>query len=1085
MDTEQQIRLNFLEEIEDYFDQIEAVVLSFQTTELGTASLDKAMRAAHSVKGGAAMMGFPDLSQVAHRLEDFFKILRVRPDAVDITAELESLFLRGVDALRLISHSSRQHGTVDTAVMQTTIHPVFEQLHHLLGSLRPEDDDLLLAQEEDVDVSAIIFASGVEDRLTNFETCLQQLPVPQLPGLIQATAEQMGEFGRMAGLETFVQLCESIHTATTTIQPEALATFAQEVLAIWQRSHALVSLGQSEHLPNAIALAPQWLALPSQEGGTPSVLDPMAPAPVSPTDLDGALDLAELNLTREADEADGAAAALDWLLAENTANLWDIPDLFDDVDVMLAAEDDLTLGLEHPSATQVGLDLTPPPTAVAHPSPPAPTLPDLLSPPTGAQEAYPFQSEVPVETLINAPPSAVVNLQDSPNVLEGQLEGQLEGNTVRVSAQQLQQLSTLFGKLIVERNAINLRFSQLHSLVNLMQERMGQLERANYQLRSWYDQASTAGLVAPSSAPPSALGQENLSPASYQPNGITKIQHQFDVLELDRYTDLHVISQEQMERIVQLQEVTSDIALSLREASSATADLNYTSQALQGGMTKIQMRPFSTLVKRFPRVVRDLALQYDKPVNLKIEGELTLIDRVAVEALSAPLNHLLRNAFDHGIEPTDERIANGKPVTGRITIRAMHRGNRALVTIEDDGRGIDLDRIRHRLQSLGMTSVELAQLPEHEVLAMIFEPGFSTAEQVTELSGRGVGMDVVRTNLQQIRGDIRVDTRPGEGTTFTIQVPLAVSVLRVMLVESARLVFAVPINSIQAMTSLPSGHGDGDPALAWEGQPVELIHLDRWLNFQTTARPFEMDGNPTIAQPTVLIINQGDGLYGICIDRFWGEQEISLSPLRSPVAVPSYFSSMSILGDGRVVPLVDPYQLLEWVQSQFDGQARPMMPLSAGATRTTPSATVAQRLVERKSVAEPVDETPTLLVVDDSVNVRRYLALTLERVGYQVEQAKDGQEAVDKLVAGLAVKAVICDIEMPRMDGYGVLSELRSRAEFKSLPIAMLTSRMNEKHRKLAMNLGASAYFSKPYNDQELLRTLQKLIEQAECTQAA
>jgi len=1084
MDTEQQIRLNFLEEIEDYFDQIEAIVLELQAADLATAPIDKAMRAAHSIKGGAAMMGFTELSQVAHRLEDFFKILRVRPDAVKFTAEVESLFLRGIDALRLVSHGSRQESSVNDAVMQTTVHPVFEQLQHHLGTLRPEDDDLLLAQEEDVDVAAIIFASGVEDKLTNFEIRLSQGPVSQLPELMKTTAEQMGEFGRMAGLDAFVLLCDAIQTYTARVKSNSLEAFAQEALSTWQRSHALVLLGHMDRLPETIAVEPQWLLSQNQlstiqdRGCVPVPVPlPLEADLVPVVDFDGVLDTAELNLI---DGTNEAAVELDWRGAADVEDLWDLPNLFEEMDAVLDTDTalnidptDIAQPSSHPKRdVQFSEELS-----LASNGPEAGML---ATQPLAAdsEESNCLQSEASVDVLLEQP--SLPDLAASTISPDG-LEGVRESQTVRVAAQQLQQLSTLFGKLIVERNALNLRFSQLHGLVDLMQERMGQLEHSNYQLRNWYDRASTERLVAASEGQSVEEVTDSPSPRQHL-NVLSGIQQQFDALELDRYTDLHVISQEQMERLVQLQEVTSDIALSLREASTATTDLNYTSQALQGGITKIQMRPFSTLVKRFPRVVRDLSLKYDKPVNLEIEGELTLIDRVAVETLADPLNHLLRNAFDHGIEPTAERLANGKPAIGRITIRAVHRGNQALVTVQDDGRGIDLERIRDRLKSLGMNAVDLEQIPEHELLAMIFEPGFSTADQVTELSGRGVGMDVVRTNIQQVRGDIRVDTRLGQGTTFTIQVPLAVSVLRVMLVESARLVFAVPINSVQAMTSLPP---DVAQTLEWEGQPVELVHLDQWFHFENTVRTLEMDGNPTIAQPTVLIINQGDELCGICIDRFWGEQEISLSPLRSPVAVPQYFSSMSILGDGRVVPLVDPYQLLEWVQRQTNQLAQSMTMSVSRLIGTNSSLVQARRLPQLGSTVDLPSESLSLLIVDDSVNVRRYLALTLERAGYQVEQAKDGQEAVDKLLAGLSVKAVICDIEMPRMDGYGVLSELRARPEFKALPIAMLTSRMNEKHRKLAMNLGASAYFSKPYNDQELLRTLQDLIDKAECKQVA
>ncbi|MBW4462431.1 MAG: hybrid sensor histidine kinase/response regulator [Nodosilinea sp. WJT8-NPBG4] len=1076
MDTEQQVRLSFLEEVEDYFEKIEAVALALSTAALDTAQLDQALRAAHSVKGGAAMMGFMPISQIAHRLEDFLKILRVRGDAIAIDAQIESLFLQGVDALRLASRCSRQGIALDDIRMKAEIEPIFEQLRSHLGDLRPEDDDLLLAQEENVDVATLIFSSGVEECLDEFEAQLAQLATHQLAAELGATTEQLTEFGRMSDLAVFVQLCESVQAYLPQISDEHIVAFGQEVLSTWRRSHALVLIGRASHLPHTIVVNDLWL---STSDPTPASAQDGVDYEVHDGDLALLGTLASGWKDGEADDLE--FPGLDWLDGSNLHDLEDFVGSFGTTDSEPNLEPDLEAhpdSLEFdPDPIAIDLDLT----AVADVQ-----LDVVADKPAILIEA--LDSSVNVVTPTDDPALAAVIADLAPAPVRAPAEpmGAAQNTTVRVSAQQLQHLNALFGKLIVERNAVNLRHSQLHSLVALMQDRMGQIEQSSRQLRQWYDRASMEGLVSTSmpleSDPnPGAMGSTlgSLFPSGEQ----SSLTQQFDALEFDRYTDLHLISQEQMERIVQLQEVSSDIALSLREASTATTDLNYTTRALQSGMTKMQMRPFSTLVKRFPRVMRDLALQYNKQVNLTIEGDMTLIDQVAIEALTDPLNHLLRNAFGHGIELPEERIAAGKAAEGTITIRAIHRGNQTLITIKDDGRGIDPAKIRSCLRRMGMTEAEVYNLHDHDLLNMIFEPGFSTAEQVTELSGRGVGMDIVRTNVQQIRGDIRVDTRLGQGTTFTIQVPLAVSVLRVMLVESARLVFAIPIDSIKAMASLPTSLEERTRDLArdlvWEGQRVDLIRLEDWLQCNGAGRPFEMDGTPMINQPTVLVIQQDEGLQGLCIDRFWGEQEISLSPIKGPVALPAYFSSTGILGDGHVIPLLDPFQLLEWIQAQSP-RDRELPPPSVPVALPRPPVQAVRSPASIAAVpAVSPGQSPTLLIVDDSINVRRYLALTLEKAGYQVEQAKDGQEAIDKLAAGLRVEAIICDIEMPRLDGYGVLSELRSWPDYQQLPIAMLTSRMNDKHRKLAMSLGASAYFSKPYNEQELLKTLQGLIEAA------
>jgi chemosensory pili system protein ChpA (sensor histidine kinase/response regulator) len=326
-------------------------------------------------------------------------------------------------------------------------------------------------------------------------------------------------------------------------------------------------------------------------------------------------------------------------------------------------------------------------------------------------------------------------------------------------------------------------------------------------------------------------------------------------------------------------------------------------------------------------------------------------------------------------------------------------------------------------------------------------------------------MDVVRTNLQQVRGDIQVQTELGMGTTFTISFPFSLSILSVMLLESAGLVFAVPVESVKEMIRFSPSQVEtiaGQEHLSWNQLTIPLLRLEDGLGFRRPCKPFAMEGIPAISQPTVLVCGQGNRIRSLFIDTVWGEQEVSIRPILSPVPLPPGFMSATILGDGRVVPLLDPMLLSEGlVNNQDRDDLYDSLPFRSGS---------------QNSIGQQTQEN-AILVVDDSINMRQYLAMILERAGYQVEQAKDGQEAVDKLLSGLTVQAIICDIEMPRLDGYGVLTELRSRPDFQDLPIAMLTSRSSEKHRKLAMNLGASAYFSKPCTDQELLQSLQGLLK--------
>jgi two-component system, chemotaxis family, sensor histidine kinase and response regulator PixL len=397
-----------------------------------------------------------------------------------------------------------------------------------------------------------------------------------------------------------------------------------------------------------------------------------------------------------------------------------------------------------------------------------------------------------------------------------------------------------------------------------------------------------------------------------------------------------------------------------------------------------------------------------------------------------------------------------------------------MITISDDGNGINLDKIRARALAMGLDSELLAAASEDDLLSLIFEAGFSTAQQVTALSGRGVGMDVVRNNLKEIRGDIRVDTTAGKGTTFTLTVPFTLSVARILLVESNSMLLAFPTDVIEEMVLLESESVfaiSGGEVLKWFGELIPLIRLGDWLTFNCPRKVVMPEGVPSIDAPTVLMISQGERLVALQIERCWGEQEVAVRQVNGPFSLPEGMSSCTILGDGKVVPMVEPNSLLRWIDAQGDvGKVS-----GKGGSSIYPFGSLFAIEHPAPQVVSVI-EKETILVVDDSINVRRFLALALEKAGYLVEQAKDGQDAVEKLLGGLLVNAVICDIEMPRLDGYGFLARIKSEPGFSDLPVAMLTSRSGDKHRQLAMTLGASAYFPKPYNERDLLATLRGLI---------
>lgn len=1019
LDKEQQARLTFLTEAETYFSEIESVLLTLKNTTEQAAKIDVAMRAAHSVKGTAGMMGFVELSQAAHSLESSFKILRARQLSVD--THLETLLLQGVDSLRIIRHHYHRQQPINDHWLTTEVEPIFAELNQRLGDLTPEDEARLLSEDNNENLDFVIFTTSVEDGLTEFEQTLPQVEGDALRPALMNMARQMSEFGRMAQLEPFVSLCQTVEEQCLFTPSESLGTLAQQAIQAWRRSHALVVLGRTERLPTQ---------LKSLNEDKSNDLDEL---PIQSADL-AIPDISEAEINQ---------------LQDQLAELDALSDISEDASAVSFAQGDI---FEPIASTmligdELGDDLMVEETR----------FDESVDLEALQQQFAALQSETvsPLTTASAPVPIPLVPLTVPPRLDVGDETPQ--SATVRVSVDQLRQINRTFEALVLDRNSINLKFEQLQAFSLLMQQRMTALTSFNKGLRQWYDQASieAVGEVAFSSE----LGPARLSIATNggAPNGArtaltATAPNELDVLEFDQYSQLHLLAQDHMETIVKLEEVSRDLELGLNDLGQSVNSLNYTSQTLKNHITQTQMRPFEEIVSRFPRVVRDWSVQYGKSVQLELDGVATLIEQVALDQLSDPLMHLLRNAFDHGIEPPEVRQAQQKAAMGTITLRAMNRSNRVVITLSDDGNGIDLDRVRERVRQYNLPDAQVNRMTRQELLSFIFEPGFSTSNDVTELSGRGVGMDVVRTNLKALQGDIQIATEPGKGTTFTISIPLSLSILRVMLLEHQGFVFAVPVDQVQEVIRAAESE-TSESSLQWKDNAIPLIQLDQYWGDQRRTSPFEMEGQPLINCPVRIVVGEGDRAYGVTVDRFWQEQDVAIRSVASPKPLTPGFGGVTVLGDGRVIPLMDPIRFLEWVETEPDSSTPQMV-------APPPAETVS---------------TPRILIVDDSIHARQYLATTLERSGYLIEQAKDGREAVDKLFRGLPVEAVICDIEMPRLDGYGVLEELREAPEWSELPILMLTSRSSEKHRKLAMNLGATAYFVKPYNEQELLLSLREL----------
>lgn len=1104
-DKEREIQLQFLEEAQEYLDTIETVLLELSNGHIEGQQMDAVLRAAHSVKGGAGMMGYHTLSGLAHRLEDSFKVLKAQKNSIKVDDALLNLLLAAVDRLGQVLARNRQGTDVDEQWLATVGNPVFEKLHERLGDPVADDAATMLGAEDGTNVAALLFETEVEGCLNRLESVLADERSPCLGEELEIMAQELGGLGEMLQLDAFTQLCESIisHLQAAPERVKEIATFSLSQL---RRSQALVLVGQTSSLPRQLEIQGITETLVN-------VVDQVQDFASSSTSL-----TQEKVVEETWDEAsfDDLGDSLSEELITNASSVeesqlipTEIVEVSGDWSVVAAEFDFQSSSATQEPELEVG-------------NMPSSSEEVIVLPQTNRPQN--LQTEKRETKKSSFTPKEEKREKNSAAARQESAE-----NTVRIPVRQLDILNDLFGELTIERNGLSLHLARLRNLIESLKRRVGVLEQSNMRLRTAYDTVATQAVVNNLGDKRfvtnleannwGQVGQEKnpASPITYYPlnnsntQGISSSHSLFDALEMDRYSDLHLLSMEVMETIVQIQEATGDIGLTLEDTDQTTRELNQTAKQLQTNLTRVRMRPLSDLVGRYSRALRDLSLQYGKQVELKVYGKGTLVDRSILEALSDPLMHLVRNAFDHGIENPSIRQAQGKNPTGIIEIKAAHRGNQTLITVSDDGNGINLEKIRRRAEAMGLDAGLLAAASEDDLLSLIFEPGFSTAEQVTALSGRGVGMDVVRNNLKQIRGDIRVDTQPGKGTTFTLTVPFTLSVTRVLLVETNGMLLAFPTDVIEEMLLLRPEDvltTPGSEVLKWGGEMVPLTRLGAWLQFNCQRRVTTLDGVPTISEPTVLMISQGDQLQALQIDRCWGEREVAIRQVEGTLPMPPGFAGCTILGDGKVVPLVDALALLRWIATRAvnsppsqnikalsngdniaskersrSGSEKARAELDArlegGIDRQTSVSHQANIPDFTQAFFDNVRQKDTILVVDDSINVRRFLALALEKAGYLVEQAKDGQDAVEKLLGGCKVSAVICDIEMPRLDGYGFLARVKSDPTLSQLPIAMLTSRSGDKHRQLAMTLGAAAYFSKPYNERELLTTIRDVITES------
>ena len=526
-------------------------------------------------------------------------------------------------------------------------------------------------------------------------------------------------------------------------------------------------------------------------------------------------------------------------------------------------------------------------------------------------------------------------------------------------------------------------------------------------------------------------------------------QDDFDPLELDRYSKIQQLSRSLAESVNDLLSIKDILSDQVRESEMLLAQQRRISGDLQEGLMRTRMVQFNQLVPRLQRIVRQTSRELNKDADLKVVGQNTEVDSSILNRIVAPLEHLVRNAISHGIEKAVQRENADKPKKGEIKINVIREGSEIVIVVSDDGAGLDVEKIKNKAKKLGL--IDDIELPEREVLNLILAPGFSTAEKVSQVSGRGVGMDVVASELKQLGGSLQIDSVFGNGAEFVIRIPFTLAITQSLLIKCGNETYAVPLASVEGVVRL-SAHElkqkyvENQASYHYADRDYRLCHLGTLLDI---CQP-QLGGVDKMFP--VLLVRSGDLRMAIHVEATLGNREIVVKPLASQLSALPVVSGATILGDGKVVLILDVPGLI-----RMD---------SIGQLEAVPS-----NIEDVKS-----DNEATVMVVDDSITIRKVTTRFLERNNYKVVTAKDGVDAVQKL-QDFTPALILLDIEMPRMDGYELATHVRNNERLKNVPIIMITSRTGDKHRQRAMDIGVQEYLGKPYNESELLGYVQRVMD--------
>lgn len=993
------------------------------------------MRTTHTLKGAAANMGLETIKTIAHHLEDVFKSL-YNPD-LEIDTELESLLFEGYECLRLPLMAQLQGGYVNDDEALDRAVAIFAQLEEKLGDYFGKEAHIPTSIELGFDITKSIFEVGVKQRLEELANVLND---------VYAEAWQI-EPALREQAEIFIGLAESLNLpgfgviaqktlAALDIHPEQAVSIAKVALRDFWEGWAAVIAGDRT------------------SGGEPSFALHQFAGTILPATFE--------RVENEENQPDVFSDA-ESIFSKN----------IDETEAEIGHLVDLSIPFLDPSLEEIFGTFSEEIQA-EEPITENPVLEKSAPPETATPEEEKAEENLIHQSIPTSPPqvSPVINTQSTVtnNV-------KAPRPSVRVELELLERLSYLAGELLINQNRLANIAEQLQDSVGRSRSRLRRHQQTMSNLRDWSDQM--------------IINQAHQRVLEIK-EWVSKSD--FDALELDQYNELHILLQSVLEEMVQLEETVDSTDLLARQSGQILEKQRRLLNNVQDDMREARMLPVGEILNRFPRLLQQLANGHTKKVELTLHGTDVLVDRALADKLYDPLLHLVRNAFDHGIEPPEIRAARGKPETGQIEIIAYHQGNQTIIEVRDDGEGINFDRIRERVIELQWMSTEKANnLSSTALLDLLFEPGFSTASKVSDISGRGIGLNVVRSQMDAVSGSVSVYGEPQKGTTFALQFPLTLTMAKLMVCESGGSVYALLSDAVEQIIIPKSDQIqkiEGQKVLRWQRgnsqYMIPIYNMTELLGYTPTSVP--------LSSTPLMLLRQNQELMGLEVDQIVGEQELVIRPLGKAIVPPSYVYGGSTLPDGRLTLVIDGNALVHHLLEQMNRRSQLselqwqienknpsfQLPGEVSHLQLNESAIPAPQIPTSTQLSDTpstplfpqASSFPKILIVDDSISLRQTLALTLQKANYQVIQAQNGREALQQISQTTGIQLVICDIEMPLMNGFEFLNNYRRDSSLAKVPVVMLTSRRSEKHRLLAIEMGAVDYFTKPYRDEEILNAI-------------